>query len=159
MRKDNRKKRMRNLNSILLVVLILAIVGLYFRGCGDVTPVLVGDTIRERIINRDTLLISRDTVIYRTKEVKNLITEYRIETDTVLKIQICDSMAVKCDSLADQYKRQDSIFREQIVDYALLVSVQDTAIKSQESEIKKLRRRNRILIGLSAVLGIVAVVK
>lgn len=120
---------MRNLNSVLLVVLILAIVGLYFRSCGDVAPVLVGDTIRERIINRDTLLISRDTVIYRTKEVKNLITEYRIETDTVLKIQICDSMAVKCDSLADQFVRQDSIHREQIFDYKLLVSVQDSLLK------------------------------
>lgn len=119
------------LSSVLLVVLILSIVGLYFRGCGDVAPVLVGDTIREQIVQRDSFLIPFEVVKDRTHEVKTIIKEYYTETDTVLKIQICDSMAVKCDSLASQFNRQDSIFREQIVDYKLLVAVQDSMIKAK----------------------------
>lgn len=120
---------MKNLNSVLLIALILAVAGLYLRSCGEVAPVQIGDTIREKIIQRDSLLISRDTVIYKVKEVKNLITEYRIETDTVLKIQICDSIVITCDSLASQFSRQDSLFREQIKDYSALVGLQDSMLK------------------------------
>lgn len=120
---------MKNLNSVLIVILIAAVCGLYFRSCGNDSPVLVADTIRERIEHRDSFLIERDTVVYRVREVKNLITEYRTETDTVIKIQLCDSLAVKCDSLASQFSRQDSVYREQISDYKLLVSVQDSIIK------------------------------
>ena len=122
---------MKNLSNILLIVLVLAVIGLYFRSCGDVVPVGKVDTILQRIEYRDTLLIERDTVVYRTREVKNLITEYRTETDTVVKLQICDSLAVKCDSLADQFNRQDSIYREQISDYRRVVGVQDSIIKSK----------------------------
>lgn len=141
--------------------MLIAVIVLLFMGqCRDnATPVLVGDTIRERIEHRDTLLIRRDTVIYATNTVRELTREYRLVTDTLTKIVLCDSIVVACDSLAVQYRRQDSIFREQIVDYKLLVAVQDTAIKSQESEIKKLRRRSRMLGVALAVVSVVAVVK
>ena len=117
------------------------------------------DSLLQSIDGRDTLLISRDSVIYRTTKTKELITEYRYTSDTVTKIVLCDSIVVACDSLADQFVRQDSVFREQVSDLKLVVITQDSVIVDQSGQIKKLKRNNRILIGLSVALGVIAGLK
>jgi len=117
------------------------------------------DSLLQTIDGRDTLLISRDSVIYRTTKTKELITEYRYTSDTVTKIILCDSIVVSCDSLADQFVRQDSVFREQVSDLKLVVITQDSVIVDQSGTIKKLKRNNRILIGLSVALGVIAGLK
>ena len=117
------------------------------------------DSLLQTIDGRDTLLISSDSVIYRTTKTKELITEYRYTSDTVTKIVLCDSIVVACDSLADQFVRQDSIFREQVSDLKLVVVTQDSVIVDQSGQIKKLKRNNRILIGLSVALGVIAGLK
>tara|TARA_R110000822_G_scaffold72922_3_gene175279 strand:- start:9459 stop:9932 length:474 start_codon:yes stop_codon:yes gene_type:complete len=117
------------------------------------------DSLLQTIEGRDTLLISSDSVIYRTTKTKELITEYRYTSDTVTKIVLCDSIVVACDSLADQFVRQDSIFREQVSDLKLVVVTQDSVILDQSGTIKKLKRNNRILIGLSVALGVIAGLK
>jgi hypothetical protein len=117
------------------------------------------DSLLQTIDGRDTLLISSDSVIYRTTKTKELITEYRYTSDTVTKIVLCDSIVVACDSLADQFVRQDSIFREQVSDLKLVVVTQDSVIVDQSGTIKKLKRNNRILIGLSVALGVIAGLK
>jgi hypothetical protein len=61
--------------------------------------------------------------------------------------------------MAYQYNRQDSIFREQVSDLKLVVVTQDSVIVDQSGQIKKLKRNNRILIGLSVALGIIAGLK
>lgn len=87
------------------------------------------DSIKVEIQKRDSFIVSRDTVIYRINTVRDLVHEVRTETDTILKLIKCDSLAVACDSLAVQYNRQDSIFREQISDYKLLTEVQDSLLR------------------------------
>tara|TARA_R110000868_G_scaffold404164_1_gene682062 strand:+ start:1390 stop:1605 length:216 start_codon:yes stop_codon:yes gene_type:complete len=52
---------------------------------------------------------------------------------------------VACDSMAYQYSRQDSIFREQVSDLKLVVSTQDSAIFDQSGQIKNLKRKNRVI--------------
>ena len=122
---------MKNLNSVLLLcVIALLAVLLYFDRCsGSEVTSSKADSIRVEIQKRDSFIVSRDTVIYRVKEVRQLVTEVRTQTDTILKLIKCDSLAVACDSLAVQYRRQDSLFREQIVDYKAIVSVQDSLLK------------------------------
>lgn len=118
-------------NSFLLIVVGACIAVLFMDRCNGRQSVDNSkvDSIKVEIQKRDSLIISRDTVIYRVKEVKTLITEYRIETDTVLKLIKCDSLAIACDSMASQFSRQDSLFREQITDYKAIVSVQDSLLK------------------------------
>lgn len=117
------------------------------------------DSLMQSVAIRDTLLIRRDTVIYVTNTIHRLTTDYRNTTDTVTKLILCDSIVVACDSMAYQYNRQDSIFREQVSDLKLVVVTQDSVIVDQSGQIKKLKRNNRILIGLSVALGIIAGLK
>ncbi len=106
---------MKSLTIINSLLLISVIILLYFGQCSEKpTPDTRVDSIKAEIHKRDSIIIDRDTVIYRVKEVRELVTEVRTETDTVLKLIACDSLAVACDSLAVQYSRQDSIFRAQI---------------------------------------------
>lgn len=123
---------MKNLSNILLLcVIVLLGVLIYLDGCNrpEIQDSSKVDWIKVEIQKRDSFIIDRDTVIYRVKEVRELITEYRTETDTVTKLIKCDSLAIACDSLAVQYSRQDSIFREQIGSYKSLVAVQDSLLK------------------------------
>jgi hypothetical protein len=87
------------------------------------------ESLRNAINNRDTLIVHRDTVIRQTNRIKELTREYITHIDTVLKLQICDTLAVACDSLADRYRTQDSVFRAQIFDYRQLISKQDSSIE------------------------------
>ena len=103
------------------------------------------DSLLQTIDGRDTLLIRRDTVIYVTNTIHRLTTDYRNTTDTVTKLILCDSIMVACDSMAYQYSRQDSIFREQVSDLKLVVSTQDSAIFDQSGQIKNLKRKNRVI--------------
>ena len=100
------------------------------------------ESLRNAINNRDTLIVHRDTVIRQTNRIKELTREYITHVDTVLKLQICDTLAVACDSLADRYREQDSVFRAQIFDYRQLVSKQDSSI-----ELLKKQRTRRFIAG------------
>lgn len=100
------------------------------------------ESLRNAINNRDTLIVHRDTVIRQTNRIKELTREYYTKIDTVLKLQICDTLAVACDSLADRYREQDSVFRAQIFDYKQLVSKQDSSI-----ELLKKRSTRRFIAG------------
>jgi hypothetical protein len=103
------------------------------------------DSLRDAINKRDTLIVHRDTVIKQTSRIKELTREYYTKIDTVLKLQICDTLAVACDSLADRYRKQDSVFREQIFDYRQLVSKQDSSI-----QLLKKQRTRRFIAGFGA---------
>jgi hypothetical protein len=112
----------------------------------DLTPLKDQiDSLRNAINKRDTLIVHRDTVIRQTSRIKELTREYYTKIDTVLKLQICDTLAVACDSLADRYREQDSVFRAQIFDYRQLVSKQDSSI-----ELLKKQRTRRFIAGFSA---------
>ena len=100
------------------------------------------ESLRNAINNRDTFIVHRDTVIRQTNRIKELTREYYTKIDTVLKLQICDTLAVACDSLADRYREQDSVFRAQIFDYKQLVSKQDSSI-----ELLKKQRTRRFIAG------------
>ena len=103
------------------------------------------ESLRNAINNRDTLIVHRDTVIKQTSRIKELTREYITHVDTVLKLQICDTLAVACDSLADRYREQDSVFRAQIFDYKQLVSKQDSSI-----DLLKKQRTRRFIAGFGA---------
>jgi hypothetical protein len=100
------------------------------------------ESLRNAINNRDTFIVHRDTVIRQTNRIKELTREYYTKIDTVLKLQICDTLAVACDSLANRYREQDSVFRAQIFDYKQLVSKQDSSI-----ELLKKQRTRRFIAG------------
>lgn len=149
----------------LIAIIVCAVLLSHIKSCSE--PVTKPDeawqhridSLLQNVSGRDTLLIRRDTVIFVTNTIHRMSTDYRNTTDTITKLILCDSIVVACDSLAYQFNRQDSVWREQVSDLKQVVSIQDTVIQSQSGEIKKLKRRNRFLIGLSALLGVVAVVK
>ncbi len=64
---------------------------------------------REVIVKYDTLILHRDTVIEHVERLQSMIVKYQTITDTVTKLQMCDTIVVKCDSLAEQYRQQDSL--------------------------------------------------
>lgn len=109
------------------------------------------DSMMNVINSRDTLIVSRDTVIYRTNKVKEIIKEYATTTDTIIKIKLCDSLAIRCDSIASQYSRNDSLFREQVKSYKNIVSAKDSIINNQQKDIAKLGRRVKFAAVASAI--------
>ena len=126
----------------------------------DITPLQHQiDSLKGVISGRDSLIIQRDSVIRVTTRTKEIIREYHNTTDTITKLILCDSLAIACDSMADQYQRQDSIFRLQITDLKQVISKQDTVIQGQTLKLKKAQRTNHILIGACAVLSVVAILK
>lgn len=124
---------MKNLNSILLFAVLAVAVVLLWRSCSrsEIPVNSKVDTLIREIEHRDTLLIERDSVVYRTERIRETVKEYRLTSDTITKLILCDSLAVACDSLAVQFSRQDSLYREQIVDYKAIVSLQDSIIKAK----------------------------
>ena len=44
------------------------------------------DSLEKSIRHRDTIIVPRDTVIYRTKKIKEIIVEYINTKDTIVKI-------------------------------------------------------------------------
>lgn len=109
------------------------------------------DSMMNVIKSRDTLIVSRDTVVYRTNKIKEIIKEYSTTTDTIIKIKLCDTLAVKCDSIASQYSRNDSLFREQVKSYKSIVSAKDSIINNQQKDIAKLGRRVKFAAAVSAI--------
>jgi hypothetical protein len=108
--------------------------------------------LMEQINHRDhQLTANHDTIIYRTKEVKNIIVEYRTIRDTVLKLQACDSLAVQCEALADKCRENDSLHFKQEYDLKKVIANKDTIISIQSSEIASLKKnKRRLTIGLAA---------
>lgn len=147
---------------IYLVGVVLACIILFTKQCDTTPPVdnseLIKriDSLKNNIRHRDTLIISRDTVINNVRNIKETIKEYYTTTDTVEKIVICDSLVKSCDSLASQYLQQDSIFRAQIYDYRTLVETQDSVITILKTDIDRAKRKGNIKAGISFAAGFVA---
>lgn len=156
----------RNNAPYLILIIALGLLLAYEKGCNSGEVVKSDEAWQHRIdsimnqINwRDTILISRDSVVYRTAVLRETLRDYRLIHDTLQKIILCDSIVIACDSLASQFNRQDSIYREQIHDYSTIVANQDSVIFDQSGQIKKLKLRNKILVSLAAILSVVAAVK
>lgn len=148
----------------MLLCATIAFVAVFLdRGCGgrekfDVaTDSLLQEIkdLKEKVAGRDTLLMeSSDTVIYRVREVRSTIVDYRTETDTVLKLMKCDSLADRAEKLARDCERNDSLHWAQENDLKDIVAKQDTVISDQGSELKDERRRSRRWKWVSAGAGV-----
>lgn len=114
------------------------------------------DSMMKIISSRDSLIVTRDTVVYRVNKTKEIIREYINTKDTVVKIKLCDSLAVRCDSIASQYSRNDSLFRQQIASYVHIISIKDTIINNQNKDIAKLNRRVKFVATVSAIAAAAA---
>lgn len=116
------------------------------------------DSIMSTIDSRSELLSkSHDTVIYISREVKNTITEYITETDTILKLQKCDELARDCEELSNQCIKNDSLHIVQQEAKDIVISTQDTVITSLKFENRTLVNNNRLLkigagVGLAGAL-------
>ena len=100
------------------------------------------NTLRPEIIYRDSLIKEiHDTVIYRIKTTKEIITDYRTITDTVEKLIACDSLANECERLANACKTNDSLCQLQIFAYNVVVEAQDKQIDSLKSDNLRLKKR------------------
>jgi hypothetical protein len=104
---------------------------------------------------RDTIIVPRDTVIYRTKKVKEIVFQYVNTKDTIVKAALCDSLVIRCDSIASQYSRNDSLFRKQVDDYKNVIALKDTIISNQDNAISKLNRRAKFVAAASATAAAV----
>lgn len=154
-----------------ILVLVAAIFFYAGRGCNNNNPgasiqesayidALEGrvDSIMSTIDLRSELLSkSHDTVIYISREVKNTITEYITETDTILKLQKCDELARDCEELSEQCIKNDSLHIVQQEAKDIVISTQDTVITSLKFENKTLVNNNRLLkigagVGLAGAL-------
>ena len=105
---------------------------------------------REVIVKYDTLILHRDTVIEHVERLQSMIVKYQTITDTVTKLQMCDTIVVKCDSLADQYRQQDSVHREYVNDLQVIVS--DKATENAKLQ-KKSRRKTAVIAALSGIIA------
>ncbi len=105
---------------------------------------------REVIVKYDTLILHRDTVIEHVERLQSMIVKYQTITDTVTKLQMCDTIVVKCDSLAEQYRQQDSLHREYVNDLQVIVS--DKATENAKLQ-KKNRRKTAVIAALSGIIA------
>ena len=79
-----------------------------------------------------------------------MIVKYQTITDTITKLQMCDTIVVKCDSLAEQYRRQDSLHREYVTELGL-INAQNVAELQQVQ--KKNRRKTAVIAALSGIIA------
>lgn len=107
-------------------------------------------TEREVIVKYDTLILHRDTVIEHVERLQSMIVKYQTITDTVTKLQMCDTIVVKCDSLAEQYRQQDSIHREYVTELGLINAQNVTELGQLK---KKNRRKNAVIAALSGIIA------
>ena len=105
---------------------------------------------REVIVKYDTLILHRDTVIEHVERLQSMIVKYQTITDTVTKLQMCDTIVVKCDSLAEQYRQQDSLHREYVTELGL-INAQNVAELGQVQ--KKNRRKTAVIATLSGIIA------
>lgn len=105
---------------------------------------------REVIVKYDTLVLHRDTVIEHVERLQSMIVKYETITDTVMKLQMCDTIVVKCDSLAEQYRQQDSLHREYVNDLQVIVS--DKANENAKLQ-KKNRRKTAVIAALTGIIA------
>lgn len=105
---------------------------------------------REVIVKYDTLILHRDTVIQHVERLQSMIVKYQTITDTITKLQMCDTIVVKCDSLAEQYRQQDSVHREYVNDLQVIVS--DKATENAKLQ-KKNRRKTAVIAALSGIIA------
>lgn len=104
---------------------------------------------RDVIVKYDTLILHRDTVIEHVERLQSMIVKYQTITDTVTKLQMCDTIVVKCDSLAEQYRQQDSIHREYVTELGLINAQNVTELGQLK---KKNRRKNAIIAAFSGII-------
>lgn len=107
-------------------------------------------TEREVIVKYDTLILHRDTVIQHTEKLQSMIVKYQTITDTITKLQLCDTIVVKCDSLAEQYRQQDSLHREYVEELGLINAQNVTELGKLK---KKNRRKNAIIAAFSGLIA------
>jgi hypothetical protein len=87
--------------------------------------------------------------------VKEIVLQYVNTKDTIVKVALCDSLVVRCDSIASQYSRNDSLFRQQVSDYKDVIASKDTIINNQKNTIAKLNRRVKFVAAASATAAAV----
>lgn len=107
-------------------------------------------TEREVIVKYDTLILHRDTVIEHVERLQSMIVKYQTITDTITKLQMCDTIVVKCDSLAEQYRKQDSLHREYVTELGLINAQNVTELGQLK---KKNRRKNAVIAALSGIVA------
>ena len=105
---------------------------------------------REVIVKYDTLILHRDTLIQHVERLQSMIVKYQTITDTITKLQMCDTIVVKCDSLAEQYRQQDSLHRDYVNDLQVIVS--DKATENAKLQ-KKNRRKTAVIAALSGIIA------
>jgi len=155
----------KNSYKVLLMLIIIAVIGIICNVKNGRTPESIHDngskielrvdSIMKSIQARDTIIVPRDTVIYRTKKVKEIVFQYVNTKDTIVKAALCDSLVVRCDSIASQYSRNDSLFRQQVYEYQQIIVLKDTIINDQKNTIKKLSRRAKFVAAASATAAAV----
>ena len=151
-----------NRNNVILPIILCGIIVFLLLRPTEVKVPNLGtaiDSLRNAIAARDTVIIPHDTVIYRTTKTREIITQYRTEYDTITRLQLCDSMTVLCDSLAIQFRRQDSVYVEQVGDLKEIVAKQDTVIQEQGRSIRKLKRQRFALLGGISILAGLTITK
>lgn len=107
-------------------------------------------TEREVIVKYDTLILHRDTVIEHVERLQSMIVKYQTITDTITKLQMCDTIVVKCDSLAEQYRQQDSLHREYVTELGLINAQNVTELGQIK---KKNRGKNAVIAALSGIIA------
>lgn len=107
-------------------------------------------TEREVIVKYDTVILHRDTVIEHVERLQSMIVKYETITDTITKLQMCDTIIVKCDSLAEQYRQQDSLHREYVTELGLINAQNVTELGQLK---KKNRRKNAVIAALSGIVA------
>ena len=107
-------------------------------------------TQREVIVKYDTIILHRDTVIEHVERLQSMIVKYQTIKDTVTKLQMCDTIVVKCDSLAEQYRQQDSLHREYVTELGLINAQNVTELGQLQ---KKNRRKNAVIAALSGLIA------
>lgn len=135
---------------------VMVLVVLSRHGCNDnATPsnadsviqrlTIENNILKEAVSRRDTILErSHDTVVYRIREVHETIRDYRLVHDTLLKLQICDSLVEDCETLAAECEENDSLHRAQEKDLKKIISKQDTIITVQATEIVSLKKKRNM---------------
>lgn len=164
-------------SSIILGILI----GLCFRGCGSDTPHKTSvdsivnvahrksDSIMNLTIQRDSLLalLSKhsDTII---KVTTNYINRYKNSTDTIVKIQACDSIVIGFENLQRDYATNDSLHIKNEEGLKVAVGILTTALDTVKNysdhqqvmidELQsKVKRNRRIAIAASVGASALAV--
>lgn len=131
-----------NLNTILTAAVIVIGLLIFFRKPQQTYALPVNKELKSRI--RD-LKKDVEPRTLRIETVRNEVTRYKTERDTINIIRYQDTLIMIQDT--------------QIVKLTEITKVQDTLITKLEFDNKRLKRQKRWLIASTAVLGTIAIFK